>query len=517
MSYVKYMKKLSVLASALCIIAFAPLAANASIWGSIKSAGGSVVNTVTDTTQQAADETKRQAEAAAAETKRLADAAAAAAQKADEAARAQGFSNAAAAAAVGYSDSAMLATYSTYAKASGYANLAAAETAGRAAGYTSFIEQFSTAKANGFADASAAIAMGYSNKALLSTYSEYAKAANYANLVAADAGAKTLGYASYVDRLIKSSLPFAVGEFASIKQNMVKVYAEPMGRVQQLAGQATNIIKVIPAEELKKLPNNVRAGLLDVPGFEVIKDLAETCAGNVIATTQAIRSIAPQIAAMQNLQPQQLSALYRVLRTLLTKGVIDQQMAADMKTIGAAMGYFQRSFPANFSISVVADYATAATYNIGGSMAVSFAMNTFPVNGKYQSALTISAGPTVSLVKTEGLSLGFVFGLAQGNAVEAEGASYGIGSTVGSYNGGLSWALPLGWQEAVVRTSEKIITRPGLRNVRKALEDEFRKQIDQICAAPDVSGGVTLPYTEPKELAITFSAGYTHVIEKFAF
>jgi hypothetical protein len=33
---------------------------------------------------------------------------------------------------------------------------------------------------------------------------------------------------------------------------------------------------------------------------------------------------------------------------------------------------------------------------------------------------------------------------------------------VGSYNGGLSWALPLGWQEAVVKISEKIITRPGV-------------------------------------------------------
>lgn len=418
---------------------------------------------------------------------------------------------------MGYADTVMIKTYSAHANASGYANLAAAETAGRAAGYASFVEQFSTARANGFADASAAIAMGYSNKALMTTFSGDAKSANYANLVAADAAAKALGYASYIDRLIKSSIPFAAGEFASLKQNMVKVYAEPMGRVQQLAAQATGVIKVVPAEEFKNLPANVRMGLLKVPGFEVIQALAEKCAGNVIATTQSIRAIAPQIAAMQNLQPEQLKALTRVLRTLLTKGAVDQQIAADMRTIGAAMGYFQKSFPANFSISVVADYATAATYNMGGSMAVAYAMNTFPVNGKYQSALTISAGPTASLVKTEGLSVGFVFGLAQGNAVEAEGASYGIGSTVGSYNGGLSWALPLGWQEAVVTTSRKIITRPGIKNIRKALEDEFQKQIDQICAAPDVSGGVTLPYAEPKEMAITFSAGYTHVIGKFAF
>jgi hypothetical protein len=574
-------KNLSAL-SVLCISALLPMAANAIVHGKISGAVNSGVNAATDAANRARDEANR----AAAEAKRVADEAAAAAQRADDAARTQGFANSGAAAAMGYADSAKLTTYGAYARAAGYANLAAAETASRAAGYASFVDQTATAQAQGFSDAAVARAKGYTDKAILTTYSNYAKAGKYTNLAAAeaaasaagftgyieqvtiaqangfadaseaiakgysskamlvsyaeyrnaaaeyakaatyvnvadaDAAAKRWGYLNYADRLTKLSKPFAEGEFARLTNHMKKPWVNEINQSMKLA-VAANTLKTLPPTqaELQKLGAAALSAITQAPGFDIVQEMALQCAGNVIATSDSIRAIAPQIAAMQNLQPQQLNALYRVVRTLVTRAAIDQQMAADMKTVGVALGYFQKNFPANFSIAVVGDYATPATYNMGGNIAVAYSMNTFPDNqGKYRSALTVSVGPTASLVKTEGLSLGLVFGLNQGDATEAEGASYGIGSTVGSYNGGLSWGLPLGFQETVVKTAitlSKQITDP--RKVKETLLAQFKEQINTICAQPSVSGGVTLPYTKPEGLAISFSAGYTNVITTFRY
>ena len=363
--------------------------------------------------------------------------------------------------------------------------------------------QETAAKAQGFKDASEAAARGYADNAVMSTYSAYSKTAGYANLAAADVAAKALGYVSYIDRLTKTSLPFAPGEYVRLSANLQQPWSNLIIQTRQMYGVGQGA--ALSASRM----------LLRQPGINIMSELAQQCAGNVIGTAQTIRTIAPQVAAMANLQPEVVNALTRIVRTLLQRGGIDEQLAADMKMVGTAIGYFQQSFPANFSIAVT---GSVGSDNMGGSIAVAYAMDTFPTDGKYRSALTISGGPSVSLIKTEPISMAFVLGLSQGSSVDAEGASYGIGMTVGSYNGGLSWDLPPSFEETVVKTSidlTKNLTDPT--QIKRILLDRFQKTIDTICAQPSVSGGVNLPWQEPKELDLSFSAGYSHVLRKFAF
>jgi hypothetical protein len=153
----------------------------------------------------------------------------------------------------------------------------------------------------------------------------------------------------------------------------------------------------------------------------------------------------------------------------------------------------------------------------GVNSSVSFAMDTFPTNGKYNMAVTVSTGVQVAAGTADlqpGASFGFGLGWGPGSAGGAEGQTLTAGGTVGGIDVAAQWALPTSLVQALATDAVK--SSFDVNSLKSALTSTVTDSVTAICQAPGISAGVSLPV--PMNMGeVTFSPGYTHVVWKGSF
>jgi len=216
-----------------------------------------------------------------------------------------------------------------------------------------------------------------------------------------------------------------------------------------------------------------------------------------------------------------LDAVYRLLHTLGRGSTPDQQTATDMLALGQALGMVTangfalvgNAYQSNFSVSV----GGSGGWIGGVNASVSFGMDTFPTNGKYNMAVAVNAGVQVAAGTSDlqpGATVGFGLGWGPGSAGGAEGETLTAGGTVGGIDVAAQWTLP----PSLVTALAKDVAQNGFNptSLQNALTTNVTDAITTMCQAPGISAGVSIPV--PANMGdVSFSPGYTHVVWKGSF
>jgi hypothetical protein len=231
--------------------------------------------------------------------------------------------------------------------------------------------------------------------------------------------------------------------------------------------------------------------------------------------------ITPFVTKAKALDDTTKEALFRVLRTLGRGDNPDKQTAADMLALGKALGMVTENglalvgnaYKSNFSISV----GGSATWIVGGNASVSFAMDTFPTDGKYGLALAVNLGAQLAAGTADiapGATVGFGLGWGPGSAAAASGVTQTVGGTLGGIDVAAQWSMPTD----VVRALATDAARTGFDadSLKNTLTSNLTANIQTMCQAPGISAGVSIPV--PTNMGdITFSGGYTSVVWQGSF
>jgi len=246
--------------------------------------------------------------------------------------------------------------------------------------------------------------------------------------------------------------------------------------------------------------------------------VANTCSGSA---TSSWGKITPFVSKAKGLDAAAQDAVFRVLHTLGRGSTPDQQTANDMLVLGQALGMVTanglalvgNAYQSNFSVSV----GGSGGWIGGANASVSFGMDTFPTNGKYNMAVAVNAGVQVAAGTADiepGATVGFGLGWGPGSAGGAEGQTLTAGGTAGGVDVAAQWTLPPSLVQALATDSMRKGHSPV--SLRNAATSTVIADIQAVCQAPGISGGVSIPV--PMNMGdVTLSAGYTHVVWKGTF
>jgi hypothetical protein len=357
------------------------------------------------------------------------------------------------------------------------------------------------AKGVGYANFAAAQAKGYANTELLEEANLEAKAYKWSSLAAADTASEVMGFKNYAARMDADSLPVGAAEYSVVRTVALNNYRPALS-------EAANKYEV------------ARKNLVPVlaQGYSVANYVANTCKSSA---TGSWGKITPFVNKAKQLNPETQEAVFRLLRTLARGSKPDQQTATDMLAVGQALGMVSangfalvgNAYQSNFSISVGGSGGWVA----GVNSSVGFAMDTFPTNGKYGMAITVSTGVQVAAgtsALSPGATIGFGLGWGPGSAAGAEGQTLTAGGEVGGIDVAAQWTLP----PSLVQVLATDVARNGfdVNSLKNALTSSVTDGITAMCQAPGISAGVSIP-SSANLGNVTFSPGYTFVAWKGSF
>lgn len=350
----------------------------------------------------------------------------------------------------------------------------------------------------GYANFAAAQAKGYADTVALQSANTLATANKWTNLAAADTASQAMGFTNYADRMAKDSVAVGRNEYDGLRSDALRAYTNQ-------SNQAKNTYE------------SARAAVAPVlkSANSVANYLTGICVGQA---TSSWGKITPYVSKAQSLDDNGKKALYRVLRTLGRGSTPDQQTMADMKAVGVALGMVTgnglalvgNGYQSNFGVSLGASGGW-----IGGvNSSVSFSMDTYPTNGKYNMAIAVNSGVQVAAgtgTLAPGASIGFGLGWGPGSSVDASGVTMTAGGAAGGIDVAAQWTIP-----PVLATAMADDARKGsfsVDSLKSALSGQLISNIQAVCQAPGISAGVSLP--TPGNLGdVTFSPGYTQVVWK---
>jgi hypothetical protein len=369
------------------------------------------------------------------------------------------------------------------------------------------IETDKVAKAVGYANFAAAQAKGYADTAILEVASAEAKANKWSSLVAADTASVAMGFKNYAERMEELSDAINYGnvggkaDYKALRQRLVVKYGPEL----QTASNKYDVAR-------KNL----------VPAIRTANSLANYVANTCkTSATGNWSKITPFVNKATKFDPVTQDAIVRLVRTLARGSNPDQQTATDMLDVGKALGMVSASGVAlvgnvaksNFSISL----GSSAGWIGGVNASVSFAMDTFPTNGKYGMAVTISTGIQVAAGTADlqpGATFGFGLGWGPGSAADAEGQTLTAGGESGGVDVAAQWTLPPSLLQLIATDAAK--NDLNADSLKEALTSTVTDSIKTVCQVPGISAGVSLPASANMG-NVTFSPGYTTVVWKGAF
>ncbi len=361
------------------------------------------------------------------------------------------------------------------------------------------------AKAVGYANFAAAKAKGYADTEILELSYAEALANDWSSLVAADTASVAMGFKNYADRMEEDSenIGFSMkgSEYGQLRSQVVKNYGpELQTAANKYEVARKNLVPVI--SKANSLANYV----------------ANTCK---TSATGNWSKITPFVNKATKFDAETKEAVFRVLRTLARGSNPDQQTATDMLALGKALGMVSANGLAlvgnetksNFSLSL----GSSAGWIGGVNASVSFAMDTFPTNGKYGMAVTVSTGIQVAAGTADlqpGATFGFGLGWGPGSAAGAEGQTLTAGGQAGGVEVAAQWALP----PSLVQLLATDAARNDLSadSLKEALTTTVTDSIKTVCQVPGISAGVGIA-SAANMGNVTFSPGYTTVVWKGAF
>ena len=360
------------------------------------------------------------------------------------------------------------------------------------------------AKVVGYADFATAKAKGYADtKALELAYAE-AKANNWKDLAAADLASAAMGFRNYVSRMEADSMDLGrnnVGAFKGLQTNALNNYSPAHSQASaKYEAARKNLAPVI-------LKTNSLANYV-----------ANTCKASA---TGSWGKITPFVNKATRFDPATQEAVFRLLRTLARGSNPDQQTATDMLDLGKALGMVGangfalvgNAHQSNISISI----GGYGGWIAGVNSSVSFAMDTFSTNGKYNMAVTVSTGVQVAAGTADlqpGASFGFGLGWGPGSAAGAEGQTLTAGGEVGGIDVAAQWTLPPSLVQLLATDAARNdFNEDSLKN---ALTSTVTNSITTMCQAPGISAGVSIA-SSANMGNVTFSPGYTTVLWKGGF
>jgi hypothetical protein len=365
-------------------------------------------------------------------------------------------------------------------------------------------ETDNVAKAVGYANFAAAQAKGYADSEILEVANAEAKANNWKNLAAADLASVTMGFKNYASRMETDSMDLGrsnVAAYDALRTKALKNYGPAFSAASVKYEVARkNLAPVISKTD--SLANYV----------------ANTCKASA---TGSWGNITPFVNKATKFDSVTRDAVYRLLRTLTRGSNPDQQTATDMLDLGKALGMVSASgfalvgnvVKSNFSLS----FGGSGGWIAGVNSSVSFAMDTFPTNGKYGMAVTVSTGVQVAAGTADlqpGASIGFGLGWGPGSAAGAEGQTLTAGGEVGGVDVAAQWTLPPSLVQLLATDAARNdFNEDSLKN---ALTTTVTNSITTMCQAPGISAGVSLP-SSANMGNVTFSPGYTTVVWTGAF
>ncbi len=348
----------------------------------------------------------------------------------------------------------------------------------------------------GYANAAAAQAKGYADKAAMESANNLAKANTWANLAAADTAAAAMGFKNYAERMAADSATVGRDQYEGLRNDALRAYTNQSNQAKSTYESARQAV---------------------APVINTANSVAKYVAG--ICVSQATSSwgkITPYASKAQALDENGKKAVYRILRTLARGSTPDQQTAADMKTVGQALGMVTgnglalvgNAYQSNFGISLGASGGW-----IGGvNSSVSFSMDTFPTNGKYKMAVAVNSGVQVAAgsgTLAPGASIGFGLGWGPGSSVDASGVTMTAGGAIGGVDVAAQWTIPPVLAEAMANDARR--GSFSVDSLQSALTGQLISNIQAVCQAPGISAGVSFP--TPGNLGdVTFSPGYTRVV-----
>ena len=363
------------------------------------------------------------------------------------------------------------------------------------------------AKAVGYANFAAAKAKGYADTEILELSYAEALANDWSSLVAADTASVAMGFKNYADRMEEDSQnigfnPLKGGyEYKQILNQVVKNYGPELQTASnKFEVTRKNLVPVI--SKANSLANYV----------------ANTCK---TSATGNWSKITPFVNKATKFDAETQDAVFRVLRTLARGSNPDQQTATDMLALGKALGMVSAGgfalvgnvVKSNFSLSL----GSSAGWIGGVNASVSFAMDTFPTNGKYGMAVTVNAGVQVAAGTADlapGATIGFGLGWGPGGAAEGEGQTLTAGGEAGGIDVAAEWTLPASLVQILATDVAK--NEFSVNSLKNALTTTVTDSITTMCQAPAISAGVSIPTTANLG-NVTFSPGYTRVVWKGSF
>jgi len=391
------------------------------------------------------------------------------------------------------------------------------------------------AQGAGYGNFAAAQANGYTDSTVLQAASVTASANQWSSLAAADTASQAMGFANYAQRMASDSAAVDAANYTALQGQVASGVSTMSGLYNksffQIESNANNIYK-------KAKDTLIGTGT----PYSLVKYFTERCA---TAATGTWGSITPYVSKAKALDENAKKALYRLLRTMARGSKPDQQTGADMRTVGQALGFVTangfalagNAYQSNFSISIGGSGGWVA----GANSSISFAMDTFPTNGKYYMTAAVSGGAQLAAGTGDlepGATIGFGLGWAPGSANQS-GVTLTAGGTASGVDVAATWPVPTTLAQVLVDdmvnnppvkatvkqpistppfVSVKTVTQPGntAASLAATLTPAVASQIDAVCQAPGVSVGVSIPV--PQNLGnVTFSVGYTNVVWTGAF
>ena len=401
-------------------------------------------------------------------------------------------------------------------------------TAAVSKGFTDATQEATTVATAGFASTAAAYSK-YSNAAELATYSTVAQTMGYANLAAADAQAGVYGgYASLKARIEAESKPIVAADVAKF----------------QAAYQAT--VTASKAAYSAASPY-LKAAISDGTNLESL--IMKSCkSGGQSSVKSEQAAMAPFINLLKHADQDDLEALNRILRHLLSGKTADQAIAHDLTEIGKGIGILKAT-----GTSTSASNYRGSTWGLSvsvsggwigdGSWSAALNMNTEPfANGAFGYSMSTNTGVSFNLGTNDvepGVTVGFGVSLGAGDSTAAnEGVSYSLGMAAGA---GLTFSSSLGWvfpnptmdnlkglfgtfqtaEKALVASTKKGVSGKDMLNAgykvgSQAVDNALGPVISTIgtlCSLPGISIGMGINFSPSVASAdASVSAGYSHVV-----
>ncbi len=376
------------------------------------------------------------------------------------------------------------------------------------------------AKGVGYADFAAAKAKGYANTEILENASAEAKAYKWKDLAAADTASAAMGFKNYAERMAADSFGGIPNgpklKALGIPINRINVFPTPR---QTIEGIRTKAFRTYD-REFQAAANKYEAarktlGPVILKTSSLANYVANTCK---TSATGNWGKITPFVNKATKFDNEMQDAVFRVLHTLARGSKPDHQTAMDMLAVGRALGMVSangfalvgNAYQSNFSISVGGSGGWVA----GVNSSVSLAMDTFPTNGKYGMAITVSTGVQVAAgtsALAPGASFGFGLGWGPGSAAGAEGQTLTAGGEVSGIDVAAQWTLPPSLVQLLAVDAAR--NDFSVNSLTDALTSTVTDSITTMCQAPGISAGVSLPSSENLG-NVTFSPGYTTVVWK---